>query len=229
MSVLTVVPLLAFLAVANPVPAGGKLTADPAVVSIDSVRIVLERKDAYMLVQQSFRLGVGKGTVFLRDKGYGVPLPQAAWGARILGAEEMAFELLPNKVLIKEPITSQGLAMTISFNLPIENSTMVLKQQLGVPLAEVQVYSNWTDGSTKLSGRGFIPAEQRELNNGMLALFTFGRNIEDGQVLVTLSDLSDSVQRPRAMWTMALSIAVLCVGLFLWVRRRNQSQNQGAA
>lgn len=229
MSVLTVVPLLAFLAVANPQPAGDKPSTDPAVVSIDSVRIVLERKDAYMRVQQSFRLRVGKGTVFLRDKGYGVPLPQDAWAARIVGGEEMAFEVLQDRVLIKDPITSQGLMMTISFNLPIENSTMVLKQQLGVPVAEVQVYSNWTDGSTKLSGRGFIPAEQRELNNGMLALFTVGRNIEDGQVLVTLSGLSDSVQRPRAMWTMGLSIAVLVIGLCLWVRRRNQNNNYEAA
>ncbi|MCP4199517.1 MAG: hypothetical protein GY762_20405 [Proteobacteria bacterium] len=229
MSVLSVVPLLALLAVANAGPAKDKPTVDPAVVAIDSVRIVLERKDTYMRVQQSFRLGVGKGIVFHRDKGYGIPLPQDAWGARILGGEEMPFEVMENRVLIKEPITSQGLGVTISFNLPIENSTMVLKQQFGVPVADVQVYSNWTKGSTKLEGRGLAPAEQRESNNGLLVLFTFGRNLEDGQVLVTLSGLSDSVQGRRAMWTIVLSIAVLVVGLFLWLRRRNQTKNYEAA
>jgi hypothetical protein len=229
MSAMTVVPLLFFLAMANPQPSANTPTTDPTTVSIDSVRIILDRKDAYVSVQQSVRFSAGKGTVFSRDKGYAISLPEGAWGARILGGEEMPFEVLEDRVLIKAPITSQGLMITISFNLPIKNSTMVLKQQLGVPVAEVQVYSNWTDGPTNLKGRGFTPAEQRELSNGVLALFVLGRNIEDGKVLITLSGLTDGVQRPRAMWTMGLSIAVLLIGLVLWLRRRGQSNDNRAA
>jgi hypothetical protein len=228
MSVLTITPLLILLAAAQPKPFTAKPTEDSAAVSIDEVRIVLEREGAYMRVQQSFRFSTGKGQLFLRDKGYAVPLPQGAWAPRIMGDEEMAFQMLEDRVLVKEPISSKGLMMTISFNLPIKNSTMVLKQQLGKPVAQAQAYSNWTDGTTRLMGQGFPPAQQRELNNGLLALFLFGRNIEDGHLVITLAGLADSVQRPRAMWTMGLSIAVLLMGLFLWLRRRGRSTDTRA-
>ncbi len=229
MSAMTVVPLLFFLAAASPQAPEDKSVADTAAVSIDSVRIVLDRKGSHVSVQQSFRCSTQKGSVFSRDAGYAIALPQEAWGAMILGGEERSFEIRDNRVWIMEPITNQGVMITISFNLPIKNSTMVLKQQLGVPVTEVQVYSNWTEGPAHLKGRGFGPMDHRELNNGLLALFIIGRDFKDGKVMVTLSGLTDSIQHSRAVWTMGLSIGVLLLGLVLWLRRRGKSNGDGAA
>ncbi len=194
-------------------------TNDLGQVVIDRVQTVFERKGALVDVQQTFQLSCRGGKVFQRDSGYMIKLARGASEPSPMGENDASIEIAADSISVNKPISQAGLIVSVRYNLPIRNNTVILDQTLGTEIVEARAFSVWTKGDVFLSGTGFTSQETRKLANGLETLAIFARNLGDGHLVVRLAGLSDGIQKPRSIFTLYASIMILALGIALWLRR----------
>ncbi len=202
-----------------------KPTSDSGQVVVERVQTVFKRKRALVDVQQTFQLRCRDGKVFQSKSGYVIKLARGASEPVPLGGDDDVIEISDDSVAIKGPIDSEGLIVSVRYNLSIRDGTIVLDQAFASEIKEARAFSEWTEGDVVLSGIGFTPQETRTLANGLDTLAIFSRNLGDGQLHVRLTGLSDGIQRLRSVFTLCASTIILALGIALWIRREVSTRN----
>ncbi len=214
MTLRTATAIIAFLAAAT---VSAPVTAN---ATIEHVRIVFDRKSSHIEVTQMFRLRRTDGQDTAKRNPYSIALPIGATGPRLVGDEQTGIELRADRVVFGNPIAAEGSSIALRFNLPLQDDSVLLDQQLSSPLESAEVISTWTAGKISLTGKGFQAAEVHQLSNGLEGIVMLGRNIPNGILSISLSGLTDGPEKWRRLITFLLSAALLAAGLLIWFRDR---------
>jgi hypothetical protein len=195
-------------------------TDDPRVVSVDNVRVIIDRDGTNLDVTQFIRLRSVPGKSFAGGAGFPILLPRGATAPMPIGEEKIRIKIFKNRVVIDQPIGPEGLVVSLRYNLPIRDGQARFEQQFGRNVAVAQVFSTWTADEATLVGRDFTGAEARELSSGLMALAIFSQDLPGGDLDIALTGLTDGPQRMRTLVTFVLSILMLVSGLAFWIRER---------
>jgi hypothetical protein len=122
-------------------------------------------------------------------------------------------------VEVTAAIPEQGRKIAVMFRLPIKDGVVAFDQSAGMPVALAHAALMTPGDNAAIKGNGFSPAERNQTPDGLPALFTVGRNFEDGHLVMLLTGLSDNGQWMRVIATVC-SFGMLLFGFLLWIRRK---------
>lgn len=197
-------------------------TGDVEVVAIEHLHVVLEREGSLLRVTETFSLATAQGAIFANTEGLSLPLPRGAAGLRFADAEKMASKarLTDEGVVFTATIPPSGDELTIVFDLPIESGSAELEQEIPLETRAAQVISTWTQGGARLTVAGFPDTETAELRSGLTAQVAATQGLPGGRLRLKLEGITDGPEALRRTMTLVACIAILALGLGLWIRRR---------
>lgn len=196
-----------------------KRTQDPKAVIIEGLHTVIERKgDLRVTVTQVFTFATQE-TVFERNKGYKIQLPQGAIAPRT-PRDQKGIEVKINKnaVVLKSAISPQPIDLTVAFDLLIQDKQVVIKQKLPAAVKRAQVVSTQTLGNATLVAKGFSKAQQSELQSGLIALVAMGTNLDAKKLHITVGGFDHNANVLLRQVAFFMSAFLILLGLGLWLR-----------
>jgi len=191
------------------------LTSSPENLAVASVHAILERKGARMEIVETVAFASREGTRF-RPKGrLRLGLPKGALAPKIAddGEGRLAVAADARGFTVEGEVLPSGDAVTVSFEVPIEEGRVSFSQRFPAEIQAFQVISTWTRGGAKLSVEGATATVRDELNNGATALIAMRRDAGSRTLSVTLSGIDGGMNPIYRRLAFALCLALIAAGI----------------
>jgi len=205
-----------------------EVTADPSVVEIRHVHLILERKGDRLEVAQIVSLGAAGRARFSSPAGYRLPMPQGAVAPMGSGDGKAGLrtEVVEGGFLVVDSIPPGGEDATVHYEVPLTDGAASFSQRFGGKIRSLQVICPWTAGRAALEVEGAGETVAAELGNGLTALVANGRGIGE-RLAISVSGIESGAPRVARLAVLLLCALMMAAGAAAWWRSRRRPSGEG--